>query len=586
MSLFDDASLIVTPNGVKEGKLYSIKPSDGSGDLSVTRATTATRVNSAGLVEVVPYNLATYSEQFDNASWTKINVNVSSNTTISPNGNANADTITSTVTGTTSVIVSNSCSVSNAGINVTATQYFKRSNNDWVYLGIGRSSVTTYGEVVGMFNLASGATGSNLTYGAGVFVSLNIESVGNGWYRCSLTANVPNATSYNFYSGSANANGVPFISDIGDAFFAWGGQLVEGTSAKDYYPTTTRLNILRLDYTNGSCPSILVEPQRTNNITYSEEFDNILWLPFESTVSANSTTAPNGTLTADKLVENTNNNTHAIGKSVLGGGEIRTFSVFAKASGRDFIALRLFNGSSSFFAYFNIANGTLGNITSGATSKIESYANGWYKCSITLLLGLGTAEPYIFLSNGNGSISYTGNGTSGAFIWGAQLESGSYATSYIPTTSASVTRNADVISKTGISSLIGQTEGTVFLDFLMANTSTDMIPLSIQGSDGKLIWIRNAGLQFYGNGTTLLANIDSSPATPFLRYKIAVVYGQNDFRLYRNGALIGTDTSGTFTGSFSDLALNSIINHTNLFNQVALFPTRLTNEQLAQLTTI
>jgi hypothetical protein len=96
MSLFDSASLVVTPNGYKEDKLYSIKPTDGSGDLVVTRATIATRVNSAGLVELVPYNLVTYSEQFDNADWSVQDATITPNSTTAPNGTLTADTFTRT----------------------------------------------------------------------------------------------------------------------------------------------------------------------------------------------------------------------------------------------------------------------------------------------------------------------------------------------------------------------------------------------------------------------------------------------------------------------------------------------------------
>jgi hypothetical protein len=145
---------------------------------------------------------------------------------------------------------------------------------------------------------------------------------------------------------------------------------------------------------------------------------------------------------------------------------------------------------------------------------------------------------------------------------------------------------ADACSKTGISSLIGQTEGTLFVDLVWNSPIIDVVPLDITGSDGKLIWMRGIGAQFYGNGTTLIANIGVNGAVQGTRYKIAFVYGANDFKLYRNGVLIGTDTSGTFTGSFSDLALNSVINQSNLFNQVCVFKTKLTDAELIALTTI
>jgi hypothetical protein len=186
----------------------------------------------------------------------------------------------------------------------------------------------------------------------------------------------------------------------------------------------------------------------------------------------------------------------------------------------------------------------------------------------------------------NGLPTFTGNGTSGLFTWGAQLELGAYPTSYVPTLSATVTRVGDAASKTGISSLIGQTEGTIFIDFVWNNSLGDVVPFDITGSDGKLIWMRGIGAQFYGNGSTLLADIGRPGAVQGTRYKIAFVYGQNDFRLYRNGSLIGTDTSGTFTGTFSNIALNSVINQANAFNQILLFKTKLTNAQLAELTTL
>jgi len=123
MSLLDTASLLLTPNAYKEGKLYSVIPSDGSGDMSVTRATTATRVNSAGLVELVPYNLVTYSEQFDNADWTKNNISITANTTTAPNGTTTADKLIPSTSLATHRITQN---INTLGI-CTASFYVKAS---------------------------------------------------------------------------------------------------------------------------------------------------------------------------------------------------------------------------------------------------------------------------------------------------------------------------------------------------------------------------------------------------------------------------------------------------------------------------
>ena len=154
MALFDDASLVVTPNGYKEGTLYSIKPTSGLGDMTVVRATTATRVNSAGLIELVPYNLLTYSEQFDNAAWTKSGVTVTANTTISPDGTQNATSLTNTTTGQSHIRTS--FVVASTG-NYTGTSYIKKQDFDFIYV--------EFGNAYAWFNISNGTLGNSGNFG-------------------------------------------------------------------------------------------------------------------------------------------------------------------------------------------------------------------------------------------------------------------------------------------------------------------------------------------------------------------------------------------------------------------------------------
>ena len=333
-------------------------------------------------------------------------------------------------------------------------------------------------------------------------------------------------------------------------------------------------NVPRLDYTNGSCPSILVEPQRTNIALYSEQFNNAYWGKYQATVTANSSVAPDGNTTADTLTISSGTGGSLYVLSPITG--TYTASAFFKAGTTNVAQIE---APTVGYVDFNLSAGTF--ITSGSvTATIKSFGNGWYRCTATFT---GTAVPYFaFLATGT-----TGQNIQ---IWGAQLEAGSYATSYIPTTSASVTRNADVISKTGISSLIGQTEGTMFVDYIWNNNdNSDAIPYFVEGNNGKLFWFRQGGIQFYGNSGALL--FDYRPgATYNTRYKLAFVYGQNDFRLYINGTLASSSTSGTFSGTFSDLIFTPILGDTfgqsMKTNTFALWKTRLTNSQLQTLTTI
>ena len=365
-------------------------------------------------------------------------------------------------------------------------------------------------------------------------------------------------------------------------------------------------NVPRLDYSNGTCPSLLVEPQRSNLVLYSEQFDNAAWTKGNGTITANATTSPDGTANADKFAEDTSTDAHYFGNdtATATSGQSVTFTIFAKASERSWIAIRLYSGASSIFGWYNIGSGTLGTIGAGGTGTIENYSNGWYRCSLTITMASNSVcLPYAFSSTGNGTITFTGTSGSGFFAWGAQLEAGSYPTSYIPTTTAAVTRNADDISKTGISSLIGQTEGTLFFDGIVNNIqnassniiNTNKNPTTI--SSFSLIKINATNKinfeQYLGNGT--FANIALVSTNAFangIRTKVAVRYKSGNFAMYINGNLEATSSS-TFTniGVKSELFLNDAVTvfafqESVSFNSVVLFPNILTNAELASLTTI
>jgi hypothetical protein len=341
-------------------------------------------------------------------------------------------------------------------------------------------------------------------------------------------------------------------------------------------------NVPRLDYTNGTCPSILVEPQRTNLLAYSEQFDNAsYWSIYLSTVTANTTISPDGTNTADTLTAGAPTGGDVYRLITLNG--TYSASVFFKAGTSNSSRIAFSNGDTAFF---NLINGTY-TLSGGISASIESFQNGWYRCTFVSNV---TAGIYVAFSN---------NGTTGqtVFIWGAQLEAGSYATSYIPTTSASVTRNADNINKTGISSLIGQTEGTLFLDFnyfgnINAPASYEAIPLNVgTGVYSESIYFTVYQSTFYltiWTGSVNQVTISLGTITKG-RYKSAISYANNDVKVYLNGSLAGTDTSvtlPTLSAVFLGTAGTSTAPEGHSTNTVALWKTRLTNTQLAQLTTI
>jgi hypothetical protein len=361
------------------------------------------------------------------------------------------------------------------------------------------------------------------------------------------------------------------------------------------------VNIPRIDYTNGSCPSLLVEPQRTNLNLYSEDFGNAYWTLFAATRTLNVANSPSGIQNADKLIEDNTNSFHSIYLSsnfIVTIGQAYTRTIYAKADGRNWISLLIVDGSQ-YRAFFDLQNGILGNITSGVTAKITNAGNGWYRCEITRIaatISLSSMAVELAISNGTGS--YLGNGTSGVYLWGAQIELGAYATSYIPTVASTVTRNADIISKTGISSLIGQTEGTIYAEIkvnkligtasryifhISDGTVNNRIYIAFSGSSSNVI----RGRIF--NGGTLQCSIDSSTITTTGTYKLALAYKNNDIVFYINGVQIGVDTSATIpTCSRVDIGQN-YAGASQLGDGILnanIFKTRLLNTELAQLTTL
>jgi hypothetical protein len=350
----------------------------------------------------------------------------------------------------------------------------------------------------------------------------------------------------------------------------------------------------RVDYLNNPKGSLLVEPQSTNLLLRSEEFDNVAWSKINATVTTNTIVSPDGTQNADKFVENNGTGTKWIYNApTVISGSVYTYSVFAKKGERDFIYINAFSSGNSR-AWFNLNTGTIGTTDVGASAKIENYGNGWYRCSVTFTAVSGTNFYLLGVSNANNVENYTGDGTSGIYIWGAQNELGSNATSYIPTVASTVTRVADVISKTGISSLIGQTEGTLYVDFNSKfNVSLGAIFTISDGTSNNrfLLTYNNIGLvqlYFTSNGNSFVRNITTILNNT--RYKLAFNYINGVYNIYLNGQNIN------FTSIADNVPLNlnkldlgsqntSFVN--NIFiNKFVNYKTRLSNAESIELTTL
>jgi hypothetical protein len=279
-------------------------------------------------------------------------------------------------------------------------------------------------------------------------------------------------------------------------------------------------NEARFDHnpTTGESLGLLVEEQRTNLALRSEEFDNASWVKSNSTVTANTAASPSGSTTADSLVENSTSQQHyAVQNPSISANIIHTATIYVKPNTRSSIRFGFLNSalSNGAFAHFNASTGVISSQTTAGTATNVSYAmdaagSGWYRCRVTCTVDNSstTGAFFVGLVDGTNNATYTGDGTSGIYIWGAQLEAGVFPTSYIPTTSATVTRSADVASITGanFSSWYRQDEGTVFAETRQLG---DVLGFAFAVSDGT----DNNRIAQFRNTTTLSSrNVRSGTA--------------------------------------------------------------------------
>ena len=552
---------------VKSDSLLGYKEIDGEffpREIGVTRATTATRINEDGLVELTPYNLLTWSEEFNNVVWSKVNSTITVNLTTAPDGNLTADSLMEDSSTVLDHYIRNT-TFGSFNNSLTYSIYLKENGRRYVQL----ATVTGQGVFRPVFDLQDGIYVGNV--GTNTGATADIESVGDGWYRCivmlpsnttnlnQVTIILQNSATYQVYTG-----------DPTKGIYIWGAQLNEGT-LKDYLPTTDRLDIARIDYSSGE-GALLVEPQRTNLLTYSEQFDNADWSKISTTITENTTTAPNGILTADTM--SVTSNTSRILNTVVYSSGTYTISVWMKTTSV------ITSGSMRFYL---VVDGV--SIIIPFTPTTE-----WQRFEYTF-----TANTSIT------SIQFRGNTFVGdVAIWGAQLELGAYPTSYIPTTSASVTRNADVVSMTNASAYIGQTEGTIFVDFILKNpiSATNRI-ISITESNwlsgGSIrldVYSNQIAADFVNGGSSMGGITYYSTILQNVRYKVAIAYKENDCKMYINGIDAGSDTSTSAMPTCSELHLNYLGGGFNApyeasnIKAVSLYKERLSNAELATLTTI
>jgi len=633
MSLLDDVSIVVTPNGVKASKLYAVIPVPTEGAEEVTNGTfsgSSTGWSESGTWtygnnnEVCTGNgtnqmltqsgiltsgkLYTYSIDIISSALSsqEIRVYVGGTDYTTHTLSGVAETISGNTVSSGANLVIRVTSSNTSGVltidNVSVKEYTSAD------MDVTRATAATRVDEDGLVNYAEIVSDTELItngdFASSTGWSFTNSGGSNGWIIdsgraiCDSSATTPNRNLDSTFS-LVNGKSYRLIIDIlqsednmsiivgstqlsetlptgthlnyeyfipesahsGGTFAIYAGssdlQEIDNVSVKE----VTRDNVPRIDYTGGGCPHILAEPQRINLMLYSEDYSSN-WTTSNLSVVEHSTTSPSGETNADKLKEDSSNSAHKIRyaspNTPVTNGAVYTMSFFAKKEERT--SIRISNAAmSNTDGKFNLSNGQVISSGSSATNSMVDYGNGWYRCIMTFTSTTTIAQANIAILNANNDITYQGDGSSGLYMWGVQIEAGSYATSYIPNfgTSSGVTRAQDLFTRDGIGSLINSTEGVLFVE--LENIVDSAAPIAMLGlTDGSAsnrisIFISGGQLsaESAGSGTNL-GIFSKSLSTGF--NKIAIKYKVNDCALWING----DEYNDTSFAAFSVNTLNTL----------------------------
>ena len=558
----ESASLVMIPSGYEDGTLGSLKPTDGIGDFTFSRGSdiSATRVNADGYIEKGYENLLLQSNSFTTSPWV-LNVGATLGSRVTdPNGGNDAWEINFTTN--TSSRIEQQLNVINGGVYTFS-----------VYMRVASGTQT-----IKIFTTISGGGSA--------------KTLTDQWQRIELFG-VSNGYTIAFPQ-LRNDTGIAYTAQI------YAAQYNQGLVAYPYKETTTAPvaggileDMPRLDYSNGSCPALLLEPQRTNLVGYSEYLLDG-WVDTGCTITKTSETNPSGkdiSYFATAISNPTADRIRYFGGTKTGD---YCFSLFAKGDGNaNQIYLRALghqSGTASNMFWDVAADGTISfNATdsdANGSPITENYGNGWYR--IGFKQTFTGANAYSDIRPSKGDIN------AGIYVWGVQWEAGSYPTSYIPTYGVSQTRLADETTASNVASLLSESEGTLYLEVKSFPDNQSLFSIS----DGS---ISNRIGFYYQNGADLRCNIRINDLQTNLAgggnisdgfYKIAATYDNATglLKMFVNGILINSVSySGGITSTLNTIDFaqgNQVSNARGIYNQALVFPTALTDSECIELTTI
>lgn len=562
--------------------------------ITFTRGSTATYWDGKTTTKAEE-NLTKYSQDYSQSDWSKFYLALTDDATTAPDGTTTAASLIATTANNNHYIAFAYADLSNKQV----TQSWFAKANGYNHCFVGHGIGPTEGA---WFNLSTGATG---TVGSAV-TSSSITSVGNGWYRCSITYTRSQTVRYAIIAPT-NADGTVFFTGDGTSgIYAWGAQVEQRSSATAYTPTTSSPIVkyqpvlqtaasgeARFDHdpVTGESKGLLIEESRTNLRTNSVLFStNNLQ---NARMIGNSGIAPDGTHTASQYWNdgNTLGYNYSTFHNVLQSGTTYTFSWFAKHIYGDAEVYLACGGNITFWIKMN-PDGSIHsyNAAGGAdyvNSGSEAVGNGWHRVWITITAT--TAGTYQELQ-----VDFPTGNYNSWLVWGLQVETGTFPTSYIPTSGSTVTRSSDLAEMTGtnFSSWYSHNEGSLCVEAATADvsllsefnisdgTSNNRIMFAFRTAASRAPFLQNFGTAIgsIANNTGLANNVFST---------MAIALKDNDIASSLDGQSVQTLSAAlpklvdSFQiGSTASGATNNALH----IKKFAFYPKRLPNATLQQMT--
>ena len=582
--ILNKASLVMVPEAPIDGTMPSVFPEDRSGDFTFTRGsnTSATRVNKDGIIEKGRVNWVTYSNDF--SQWFLDGCTATS-------GQAGYD-------GTNDAwkIYNNFTGASLRGDTLspdevhTFSVYAKAGDANYLYMM--KDSFSTDHDCV--FNLQTGEATAGVLY-SGDVIEAGAVDMGNGWWRCYMTA-AGSILSNNTFRIYAIVDPQFNDSTINKHIFIQDAQIDSGLVMTEYIESgatagTAGLleNEPRIDFTGGGCGALLLEPQRTNLVWFSEYLGGAFELGSSTSIEYNSIASPDGYKSASKVAFGAQGTqdyfrfqfTNTANTTYVG-------SIFLKRGNFDEITVRVSGNAVGMDgqATFNLANGTFRSELGSVTPKMEDYGNGWYRCSVGDGTNATIASPSFRVSN---------QGLEPGFVyaWGAQLEEGSYLTSYIPNHyNWIVTRPNEFVDAPSFSSILPSNAYTLLFEFSDAKvgvgsgyiyrmditgTASDLdLYQNPFGTGGLNVYLPSQGGYIFGTSDNDAWGVDAS--------KAAISYDGNRLAYFINGTLHNSTTGIVFSGDTKPNFRVSNSSPSYKLDKYVSFPTALTDEECSALT--